>query len=215
MITLYGKPTSLFTAKVRLALRLKGLDWNEETPADIAGGAFGLLNPARTVPVLEHDGFAVTDSEAILEYLEEVFPEPCMLPGDARKRAGLRVLARFHDTRLEPHVRALFAHVAPSRRNAETVAAHGAVIDTRLNQFADLLDRVDHLPGADPTIADCGYPVTFTILDLLDPVLDLGLQWPIDVREYRAFLESNPVVSNQLAGYRAAIAGWIDGQRGG
>jgi len=68
------------------------------------------------------DGFVLADSEAIAEYLNEVFEEPQMLPGDAKERARARERSRFHDTRLEPEVRAMFSQIAPGR-DPDLVAA--------------------------------------------------------------------------------------------
>src|SRR5690606_39600938 len=55
--------------------------------------AYRAVNPAALVPALQHDGATLTQSLAILEYLEEVHPQPPLLPPDALGRARVRSLA--------------------------------------------------------------------------------------------------------------------------
>jgi glutathione S-transferase len=69
------------------------------------------LIPAGTMPAIVDGDLVLADSEAIAEYLNETLAEPAMLPDDAVARARCRERSRFHDTRLEPEVRALFPHV--------------------------------------------------------------------------------------------------------
>lgn len=84
--------------RVRVALNLKGVAFHE-TIIDLDKGdqnsdAFRAINPQRAVPALVEDGQApITQSLAILEYLEERYPEPKLLPADLRGRARVRSLA--------------------------------------------------------------------------------------------------------------------------
>ncbi len=85
--------------RVRIALSLKGLHSNHE-PVHLRrnGGEqftpeFRRLNPQALVPVLEDGGELLTQSLAILEYLEEVYPDPPLLPKEAVARARVRAMA--------------------------------------------------------------------------------------------------------------------------
>lgn len=85
--------------RVRIGLNLKGLSV-ERVPVDLQrdGGeqhvpGFAALNPQRLVPVLEVEGGYLTQSLAILEYLEETHPEPPLFPADPMGRARVRALA--------------------------------------------------------------------------------------------------------------------------
>jgi len=99
---LYGFWRSLATYRVRVALALKGIRLDEpEIPVDILQGrqfdeAYRKLNPQSVVPALvADDGPPLFQSMAILEYLEEVQPQPALLPADARGRARVRGLAQI------------------------------------------------------------------------------------------------------------------------
>lgn len=84
--------------RVRVALNLKGIAFHE-TSIDLDKGeqnteSFRMINPQRALPALVEDGQApITQSLAILEYLEERYPEPRLLPPDPLGRARVRSLA--------------------------------------------------------------------------------------------------------------------------
>src|SRR5262245_4800287 len=93
---LYWHPFSLFPRRVRVAVREKSLAC-EEIEVDLPGGAtrgaeFRRLNPFGQVPVLEHEDLVIYESLAILEYLEERYPEPALLARDPATRARTRQL---------------------------------------------------------------------------------------------------------------------------
>jgi len=83
--------------RVRIALALKGLDY-DYMPVQLARNehfkeSYAALSPARLVPLLKDDERIVTQSLAIIEYLDELHPQPPLLPGTALERARIRALA--------------------------------------------------------------------------------------------------------------------------
>jgi maleylpyruvate isomerase len=85
--------------RARIALNLKGLDY-EQIPIHLRRGGgeqfsatYKAINPQALVPALEDQGRTVTQSLAIIEYLEERYPKPPLLPADPADRAWVRSMA--------------------------------------------------------------------------------------------------------------------------
>lgn len=107
-LRLYGYWRSSASHRVRIALQLKGLDY-EYLPVDLrtGGGAqfsaeYRALNPQSRVPTLETPDGLLTQSMAIMEWLEETHPQPPILPPDARARARVRALAQILVSDVQP-----------------------------------------------------------------------------------------------------------------
>jgi len=103
---LYGFFRSSASYRVRIALNLKGLDF-EQASIRLAKGeqyqpAFSAVSPQNLVPVLEIDGLRLYQSPAIIEYLDEVFPEPPLLPKDPAARNRVRSLALISACEIHP-----------------------------------------------------------------------------------------------------------------
>lgn len=102
MLKLYSYWRSSAAYRVRIVMNLKGLQY-QQVPVHLLkdGGQqhtdeYRALNPQGLLPLLvdeENGGVRIAQSLAILEYLEEIFPVPALLPGDPAERAVVRALA--------------------------------------------------------------------------------------------------------------------------
>jgi len=163
-IQIYGFWRSIASFRVRVALKLKGLAF-EEIPIDILSGeqfkpGYEALNAERVVPTFIHDGHSIFQSLAIMEYLDDIQPEPRLLPADARERAYARSLALTTIADAHPLV-------VPRVRNhlATTFGADAKAIEDwgkhwtteGLATYERLLARRPPAPfalGAEPGLAD-------------------------------------------------------------
>ena len=102
---LHGYFRSSAAFRTRIALNLKGVAYEQQSrhlrKGEQRAADFLKLNPQGLVPALEIDGAVLTQSLAILEYLEETRPNPPLLPKDAVGRARVRALA--YATSMEIH----------------------------------------------------------------------------------------------------------------
>lgn len=102
---LYEHPLSSYAQKVKIALREKGLAFTAETPAALgsgsAGGSFAAASPRNEVPALIDGDARIFDSTIILEYLEDKYPSPPLLPADPVARAEARMIEEVCDTLYE------------------------------------------------------------------------------------------------------------------
>ena len=106
MMKLYNFHASSTSYRTRIVLNLKGLQY-EYIPirlnkAEHLTPAYAEINPMRSVPTLEIDGTRLYQSSAIIEYLEEVYAEPPLLPKDPAARAHVRALAAIVGSDMHP-----------------------------------------------------------------------------------------------------------------
>jgi maleylpyruvate isomerase len=161
---LHGYWRSTASYRVRIALNLKGLSYEQAT-LDLRTGAqhshtFRALNPQGLVPALEADGFLLTQSPAILEWLEERFPEPRLLPEGSDARATVRAFAAIIACDIHPlnNLRVLNALRSDFQAGAESVnawiarwIAEGFVaLEAMVSRYGG-----GYAYGDAPTFADC------------------------------------------------------------
>lgn len=103
MLKLFEHPFSPYVQKVKIALYEKNLGFEIEVPDAFSGApsAYDKTNPRLEVPALVDDGFAIFDSTIILDYLEEKFPKPALMPATPRERARVRMIEDVCDTYYE------------------------------------------------------------------------------------------------------------------
>ena len=91
-LDLYDAPRCPYCARARIALAEKGVEF-ETVEVDLSDRPAWLYekNPTGRVPVLEEDGRPLPESAVIMEFLEERYPEPALLPADPADRAAVRL----------------------------------------------------------------------------------------------------------------------------
>jgi glutathione S-transferase len=174
MMKLYDFLPCPFGQKVRIVLAEKSLTY-ELNEIDLSQGdqrrpEFRRLNPFARVPVLLDEDTAIYDSTIIIEYLEDEYPEPPVLPsiGSSALRARARMFEDFADTLFTPQVGQLMSEMARAENERDQARIQG--LQRRIEQA---LDYVNHeLNGqqflaGDFSIADIAFTPRVLVLSEL------------------------------------------------
>jgi len=218
MITLHAVPSSIYGAKVRIVLRHKGL-------GALVGEGMSVAVPCAAEPVLVNADLELTDTEAMVDYLDTLRPLPAMVPDTPETQGRERALSIFLNVRLEPAITALATLLVQDAPRLDDVLAQGEVVSATLEAMAKMVDRRGRKRGgnAAPTLrseavplllGDCGYPAAFAWIDALDEAYVLKIVWPGAVRAYALMLEERAAVAETMGPCRAAIREWIEAQKG-
>jgi glutathione S-transferase len=196
---LYQTYLSPFPTRVRLSLYAKGIPFEVVEPSGFHGDPHGKgdyldVNPIGRVPALVlDDGRALPESEVICELLEELYPNPPLLPKDPWQRAQVRLLSRISDIYTVMAMLPLFNMVAsPPAQWDQTI------IKRQLGEIAASLDFLEEYVGTN------GYAVGDTLSHAdgtLAPILLLVDEW-LPIFRGPALLPPRP----KLAAYWRALA---------
>ena len=167
-LELYSYWRSSASYRVRIALNLKALPYVMHAVNLMKGGgeqfgaAYREVNPQSRVPTLVHDGQRFTQSLAIIEYLDETFPDHRLIPRDPVDRARVRMLSQIIACDIQP-----LQNTSTTKYLKETLHLDEGAITTWLREWITrgldayhaILER-DHLSGKfshgdTPTMADC------------------------------------------------------------
>jgi maleylpyruvate isomerase len=167
-VKLYGFFRSSASYRVRIALNLKGLPYEQAAVHLSRGGgeqfaaAFRDMNAQSLVPVLQDGPLALTQSLAIIEYLEETHPKPALLPASPAERARVRSLALAIACEIHPlnNLRVLNYLTGPMGLSNDTrnawyhywIATGLQALETRL---ASERETGKFCHGDTPGLADC------------------------------------------------------------
>lgn len=168
---LYWHPFSVFPRRVRIALREKEIAC-EEVVVDLPGGALRTpelahLNPFGQLPVLEDGELVLSESLAILEYLEERQPRPPLLPAGAVARARVRELMAWSGDYLAPAWKGVIAPLfSQVTRDDPSVVAARAALARHLDVLEARIGEGEWLAGA-YSLADVCYAPFVTVLEPL------------------------------------------------
>ena len=185
MITLYDAARCPYCARARIALAEKGIE-HEVIEIDLSDRPHWIYekNSTGRVPVIEEDAWILPESSVILEYLEERYPEPPLLPADPADRAAARVLIFRHGDFTKPYY--------ALRRGEEGAAER---FDGQLATLDDVLTRQPWLTGSEYGLADIAFvPWVLRAREMLGVSLD---SFPA-LRSWLDRLAERPAVAREV-----------------
>ncbi len=150
-LALYHFDRSSAARKVRIALAEKKLEWQSRVIDTSVSAREHLqadylkLNPRGVVPTLVHDGKVIRESQVILEYLEDAFPEPSLRPIDPHARAMMRLWTKRADEDMHRQARSLAVSIYMgemfSKAGEEAVTAYYDAMPDSTRRENDRVDR--------------------------------------------------------------------------
>ncbi len=209
---LYQTELSSVSRKLRVALALKGVEVALRVPpgGSYRSAEYRALVPVGSVPSLVDGALVLSESDAIIEYLEELYPARPLLPGTPGQRARIRMLSRLHDFRIDQPLRALYPQIRTQGRDEAVVAAAFGRLAEGLAVIAGQADPAGpFLAGEVPTMADCAWPANFLWMDAMSAHFGVALPVPERLGVVRAALAAHPVVAGAMAGYPALVSAWV------
>ena len=210
MLRLYHVPLSPFCRKVRLVLAEKKMDvelieeryWEQSTE-------FLRRNPAGKVPILRHQGALLTESTPICEYIEELNPEPSLMPKDAEARYEMRRLVSWFDDKFHHEVTSNLLYERVNKKvsgqgfpDSKNIKEGARKIRYHLDYMAWLLEHRRWLAGDTMTLADFAAAAHLSSLDYIS---DVDWNRSSVVKDWYAKIKSRPafrnILSDQVSGF--------------
>jgi glutathione S-transferase len=192
-IKIYGPSISTYVRSVRILLEEKGTPYEvveidilknqHKEPAHLARQPFG------RVPAVEHDGFMLYETDAVLRYLDEVVPGPSFQPADARQRARMNQVMGIIDSHGYDAMitRIVIPRIVAPMLGGQTDLAmvEGAVptAEICLRELARIMSGDAYLAGTAPSLADvllipvCAYFSNTPEARLVEPHANLKAWW--------------------------------------
>ena len=204
MLRLYHVPLSPFCRKVRLVLAEKKMDvelieeryWEQSTE-------FLRRNPAGKVPILRHEGALLTESTPICEYIEELNPEPSLIPKDAKARYEMRRLVSWFDDKFHHEVTSNLLYERVNKKvsgqgfpDSKNIKEGARKIKYHLDYMAWLLEHRRWLAGDTMTLADFAAAAHLSSLDYIS---DVDWNRSAIVKDWYAKIKSRPAFRSILA----------------
>lgn len=219
MIKLCGFPVSNYYNKVKLTLLEKGVAFEEEYVALRADVARLADSPARKIPFIDTGEGVLAESQAIVEYLEDAYPQPPLMPADAFGRARVRELIEVMELYLELPARRLYKEAffggtvsAEAKDEARRELERGTAALAALARFAPFI------AGSRFTHADCAAIVHLPLVSIASRKIygeDLLAPLPA-IKPYLTAMAERPsvqrVTQDRKAG-EAAMAAARQGRR--
>jgi glutathione S-transferase len=205
-ITVYGIPGSPFLRSVEIALKEKHLPYQLSvmSPADMKTSEHLERHPFGRIPMFEQDGFRLYESQAIIRYVDDVFPDPPLVPPDPRARARMNQVIGIIEWYLFPKAAAPIGFqriIGPKLlglpSDEKIVADAMPMARTCIAELERLLGDAAYFGGDKISIADIMLGAQLDLLSECDEGRDLISGTPLQtwldrMRSRQSFAETRP-----------------------
>jgi len=205
MIKLCGFAVSNYYNKVKLALLEKSIPFEEQLVWTGKAPELLLHSPLGKIPYIETEHGSLCESQVIVEYLEDRFPDHPLMPADPFAAAKLRELITFIELHMELPARELYSEAFFGGKITEEVKAK---IEKQLSRnipaFARLAKFDPFVGGKEFTLADCAAVVHFPLISMATKIIygrDFLAELP--TRDYVKYISERPTMQKVNADRKA------------
>ncbi len=212
MLTLCGSAISNYYNKVKLALLEKGVPFTEEHAATHSSDeAILSASPLGKIPFVRTAQGGLCESQAILDYIEAISPQPALLPADAYAAAKVRELSTFIDWHLEIVSRQLYgvAFFGAAPLSEGKLARIRKQLEGNIAAFRRIAKFSPYVAGDTFTQADCAAFASLPLVGMASKVAfgeDLLLAGGVDYKPYMKLIGERPSAQKVVADRKAAQA---------
>jgi len=196
MIKFYALGISGYCTKVRIVLRMKQVPFEELRPdgGHYSSTAYQERVPPGTIPSIQMEAFTLFDSEAIVEFLEDRWPEPAMRSNDPEEKARQRALSQL-------------------QKRGRKVNSEVRVLKTefleQIEKLGKVLSPAPFIGGRAPCLADCGFPTTIRMGQDIFHHFGVEIDLPVWANAWLGSLESDEIIGDEVKKNRAAVEKWL------
>lgn len=205
MLKLCGFAVSNYYNKVKFALLEKGVEFEEELVWTDRSPELLARSPLGKVPFLETEQGVLCESQVLMEYIEDAYPEKPLMPADPFAAAKVRELITFLELHLELVARELYAEAFFGGKVSDEIKARTQKLLTRnAKAFGRLAKFSPYIAGAEFTMADCAGMVHLPLVSMASKIIygeDVLADLP--VREYTKMLGQRPTAQRVNADRKA------------
>ena len=206
---LYYSPLSNYCSKVKFLIDYKDIEVDLILPPGGYGSdIFKKISPLGSIPALKHNNMILHESEIINEYLNELYPDPPMLTNDIELNAKIRMISRFHDTKLEPSIRSFFKYKKKTKYSYNDIVKDFANAERQLKIFNTIINDTKYIAKDEITLADCSFPSWFALFDIFCNHFKRQITLKDKIENYYKNLLNDKFMRNQYNVYYQNALKW-------
>lgn len=214
MINLCGFAVSNYYNKTKLAMLEKGIDFTEEQVFPSQDETLLKRSPLGKIPFIETEHGCLSESQVILEYLEEAYSKNPLYPANKFERAKCRELIQHLELNIELHARRLYKEAFfGGTVSQETKNEVKEKLEIGLKGLARLTKFSPFIAGNDYTAADCVAWLHFFMISLTTQKIygnDMVAAHFPDIANYMQLIETRPAVQKVAADRAVAMAAFFN-----
>lgn len=188
-ICLYSYDACPFAQRTRMVLAEKEVEFRlEEIDLRNKPEGWSEISPSGKVPLLRHEGTSIYESSIINEYLDELFPDPPLLPAKPLARAQARIWMDYCDSGMRPAAAQILWSADTPEEKAEAVAGLDKALYFLEHEAFRHSDDGPYFFGQQVTLADFQFLPFFERLEFYEEIT--GYHWPDDTPRLHRWFEA-------------------------